>query len=118
MKVIFLKKNSLPLDCRRGFLGDIIDHAVDSLDFGHDALRHLEKEFPGQFHHLSGDGIHAVDGADGDNVVIASAAVPDPGGFDGNKDGESLPGFGIPAGFHQFFSDDGIGFPEHGESIP
>ena len=37
--------------------------------------------------------------------------------FDRNENGKSLPCFVIPAGFKQFFGDDGIGFTENMKSI-
>ena len=77
-----------PLDGARGFGGDVVDHAVDSLDLFDDAVHHLIQQLPGQMHHFGGDSIDAVDGADGDNVVVGTLAVLDSDGFDRNAQAE------------------------------
>ena len=118
--VRFSEKNSdlFPFNGCRRLTGDVINNTVDAFNFFHDSGGHLEEKFPGEFHDVCGYGIHTVDGADGDNVVIASAAVTDTGGFDGDEDSEGLPGFGVPAGSEQFFSDDVVCFTQDSEGIP
>ena len=50
---------------------------------------------------LRGNGVDAVDGTQGDNVLVGAAAVFNAGGLDGNEDGCSLPYFVVEAGLTQ-----------------
>ena len=104
-----------PLDGGWGLGGDVVDDAVDAVDLAGDAAGHGLEQLPREVDELCGDGVNGVDGADGDGVVVAAAAVLDAGGLDGDEDGEGLPGLVVPAGLGQLLGDDGVGLAQHGQ---
>ena len=59
-----------PLDCARGFGGDVVNDTVDSIDFFDDAAHHGIEKFPGKVDDLRCDRIHTVDRADSDNIIV------------------------------------------------
>ena len=65
-------------------------------------------------HDLRGNGVDAVDGTQGDNVLVGAAAVFNAGGLDGNEDGCSLPYFVVEAGLTQGVDPYFVGFLEDG----
>lgn len=109
---------SFPLDSGGGFCGDVVDDAVDAFDLFHDAGGRGAQHGIGQFHPIGGDGVVGVDGAQGDHMLIRSAAR---GVHTGGKavvdDGEILPHFCPESGFFYLFAEDKVRIAQNGEFL-
>lgn len=108
----------LPLDGGRGFCGDVVDDAVDALDLLHDAGGRGAQHGVGQLHPIGGDGVVGVDGAQGDHVLIRSAARGvHARGEAVVDDGEVLPHLGAEPRLFDLFAEDGVRVTQDGELL-
>ena len=73
------------------FAGDVVDDAVDVVNFVDDADRNLLEDFPWEFGKVSCHAIDRSDSADGNGVVIGTAVSHNADGADTCVDGKVLP---------------------------
>ena len=97
-------------------MSDVINDTVYAIDFIDNAAGHGIEKFPRQSDDLSGHGVNAVDGADGDDIVVGAFVIFHTDGFDGDENCESLPCFVIPSGLEKFFGNNGVCFAEDVQS--
>ena len=65
-------KNSLPLNGRGGFAGDIVDDAADAAHFVDDADRHAVEDVIGDSRPVGGHEVRRSDGPQGQRVVVGA----------------------------------------------
>src|SRR5262245_6639931 len=86
-----LAVRSLPLDRGGGLARDVVDDAVDAADLVDDAAADAPEEIGREDGPVGGHAVAALDGADGDHVVVGALVPHDADGVDRHEDGEGLP---------------------------
>lgn len=79
-----------PLNCCGGLFADVVDDAVDAVDFRHDAVSHRFENFVREVSPSCRHEVDRIDRTNGDGVFVRAFAVFDAHGFDGQENGKRL----------------------------
>ena len=108
----------LPFNGRWGFGGNVIGHAIDTIDFIDDAGRHTA-------HHLIRDRvpigrhpIHTANASDSQHVFIRSVITHDADRANRQKHTEPLPNLTMETVQLDLFSANGVSRPQHLQALP
>src|SRR3989344_8291198 len=104
---------SLILNRRRGLLRDVVEDAVDALDFVDDSAGYLLQEFRGESRPVRGHGVFRRHGAQGDDLLVGALVAHDADALHRQQRREGLPDLAVLPALPQLLDEDAIGFPPH-----
>ena len=108
----FLQWALFPFNGCRRFTGNIVDDAVDVVDFVYDAARDFIEDVVRNAGPISRHEVCRRNAAQGQGVVIGSEVAHDADGAVIGKDGKVLVDVALHAGIGDFFAENGIGIAE------
>src|SRR5262245_4543077 len=107
----------LPLDRARGLGADVVDDPVHAAHLVGDRAGDLGEEIRGQTGPVGGHAVQAVDGTEGDDVLVGTAVAHDADALHRQEDGEGLPGALVPATFFQGAEKDRVALAQDLQSL-
>ena len=109
---------SFPFNCARRLGREIVQDAVDALDFGDDALHDVLHQVEGDVLHGGGHGILGVDRTDDDGPLIAADAVAHADAPEIRDDGEVLPHLVLQVVLQELLAQDGVALADGFQAVP